>query len=85
MTNQKTLLEFETVESYCWTGGVITEMEGEEKRKYKGKLCVLCGLTKDLTHERISGGQKTRICSTCASVYVMNAERIKERYGNGYM
>jgi hypothetical protein len=81
---QRTLQEFELVESYIWTGGVITMMmEGNEK--YKSKLCILCGKIKDLTHERLSGGQKTKICGECASRYVINAERAKERYENGAM
>jgi hypothetical protein len=82
MSEQKTLSEFYIVESYIWTGGNLTLMDPETRKNYKNKLCILCGVIKNLTHERVSGGQKTRICSSCAWVYIKNAEQTKVHYGD---
>jgi len=81
---QKTLAELEEqeVESYAWGYGVITKLSSAERKETRrNKICAICGEKRELTHEKLSGGVKSYICSECASDYVRNAERVKEKYG----
>jgi len=81
---QKTLAEVvETeVDNYAWGYGVITKLSRTEQEKLRRKkICAICGEKCELTHEKLSGGVKSFICGSCASNYIGNAERVKEKYG----
>lgn len=51
----------------------IREAMPDEVPAHK-RVCAICALPKELTHVKISGGQKYFICEDCASTYIKNAE-----------
>lgn len=67
---------------YAWRGGVITSISNDQRMDVaqRHKRCAICGDEKPLTHEKLSGGQKSYICEHCAIDYVLKAESVKDRY-----
>jgi len=66
--------------SFSFVGGVVTELSNAKRRELTadgGNVCVLCGLEKELTHQRTSGGRSSYICEDCAQKYIENARKIK--------
>ena len=62
---------------FTWTAGKISHTDGKPNEP-NHLFCASCGLKKPLNFERLSGGQKSYICDSCAEKYVISASNLMQ-------